>query len=258
MASGRSTNPYGWLLKIRPAPLAVALKMILRVRRVCLATQTGEFWVDPASVLGDSLITQGEYEPELGLSMRRLLGEGRTFVDVGANEGYFSVMGSKLVGTAGRVLAIEPQPRLFDVLHANLRMNMCNNVVVAANAVADRNGFVELNLAPSTNNGSSGVFRKTRYPGRKQRVPAFTLDSLFETHGLDACDFLKMDIEGFELEALQGADRLLREKRIRAMNVDDHPSILASRGLALDCVSAMLFEYGYRREVGADIALYLA
>jgi FkbM family methyltransferase len=255
---GKPINRYGWLLKVRPAPLADALKMLLRVRRARLATQTGEFLVDPASILGDSLITRGDFEPELAVMMRRFLGEGATFVDVGANEGYFSVMGSKLVGTAGKVLAIEPQPRLFDVLNANLRMNMCDNVVVAANAVADQDGFVELNLAPSTNNGSSGVFRKTRYPGRKQRVPAFTLDSLFETHGLDACDFLKMDIEGFELEALQGADRLLREKRIKAMNVDDHPSILARRGLALDCVSGMLKDYGYRREVGADIAVYFA
>jgi len=64
------------------------------------------------------------------LVVKSCLPPGGIFIDLGANEGYFSVIGSKLVGMAGRVLAFEPQSRLQPVINRNSTLNSCDNVEV--------------------------------------------------------------------------------------------------------------------------------
>ena len=101
-----------FIMRIRPAPLAVLIKALLLVRRVEHPTPEGVFWIDPASSQGGALARNGIYEPELLATVKTRLGPGDTVVDVGANEGYFSVVASRRVGSTGRVIAIEPQARL--------------------------------------------------------------------------------------------------------------------------------------------------
>jgi len=90
------------LRRLRPAALATHLKQLLRIKRVIVPTDVGSFFVDPVSHLGDSLIRDGRYEPNMEAALRRHLRPGGTFVDVGANEGYFSVLGGRIVGPGGR------------------------------------------------------------------------------------------------------------------------------------------------------------
>src|SRR3954468_546190 len=112
-----------WLMRVRPAPLAVGLKRMLRVERQNLVTSEGTFWVDPASFSGQELATHGVYDPGTLAALKSLLQRGDTFIDVGANEGYFSVVAARLVGPTGRVIAIEPQSRLARVLERNFAIN---------------------------------------------------------------------------------------------------------------------------------------
>src|SRR5258708_5878695 len=120
---------FGPLLrKTRPAALATHLKRLLGIKRTVVRTARGSFFVDPVSHLGEFLIREGEYEPDMTATLRRHLQPGSVFADVGANEGYFSVLGGQIVGPAGRVIAIEPQARLRAVVEENIRLNGLQNV----------------------------------------------------------------------------------------------------------------------------------
>ena len=111
------------LMRVRPAPLAVVLKKILGTGRTVVSTPSGKFWIDPVSLLGMALSRRGEHEPAMRETIERWLPLGGVFVDLGANEGYFSVLGALRCGANGRVLAIEPQQRLLPVITRNAELN---------------------------------------------------------------------------------------------------------------------------------------
>jgi FkbM family methyltransferase len=79
----------------------------------------------------------GTWEPNITHVISGILQEGDVFVDVGANIGYHSLLGSKLVGSTGSVVAIEPVPDTFAMLLDNLRLNSCSNVRAVNVAVSD-------------------------------------------------------------------------------------------------------------------------
>lgn len=238
------------LMRIRPAPLAAVLKFLLRVRRIEIATTEGHFWVDPASYQGQALLLDGLYERELLATVKALLPPGGTFVDLGANEGYFSVVAAGRVGPTGRVLAIEPQRRLEPVLRRNFELNSCTQTTLAAVAVSDHPGTAELHLTPSMNNSASGLRAPTRYPLFRQPVALATLAQVFAQAGIDRCDLLKIDIEGWEYEAVLGSRELFTARRVRRIALELHPHLLAPRGLDARAITDFLQSCGYREIPG--------
>ncbi len=82
---------------------------------------------------------------------------GATFVDVGANEGYMTMIG------AGRVLAIEPQTRLLPIIAENLRINRIASASVINSCIGSAPGRGHIHLTADTNTGGSGMHRATSY-----------------------------------------------------------------------------------------------
>jgi len=234
-----------WLLRVRPAPLGTALKRLLLVRRVECATAEGVFWIDPGSYLGSTLAETGEYEPATLAILKSLLRPGDAFVDVGANEGYFSVVAARRVGPAGRVIAVEPQTRLQPILRRNFALNACPQVEVMAAAISDRPGQAELHLTPDMNNSASGLAQSTRYRVRTETIPCLTLEEIFRARNLSSA-VVKMDIESWEYEAILGSPELFRSGRIRALVLELHPELLAARGLRVEDIAELLSACGYR------------
>lgn len=245
------------LMRVRPAPLAVVFKTVLGVRRIEVTTAAGIFWADPASDFGQRLLTVGEYEPELAATLLRLLQPGQVFADVGANEGYFSVMASRLVGARGRVLAVEPQSRLQPVLRRNFALNHADNVTITAAVVSDSIGVAELNLAPSMNTGATSLIRSTRYALRQETVPALPLAEMLARAGLTTVDLLKLDIEGWEYEAILGSREIFRDGRVRAITLELHPEHLEKRGLGIAPIMAFLQEAGFRHAPEYETLVFL-
>ncbi|HEY1380702.1 MAG TPA: FkbM family methyltransferase [Gemmataceae bacterium] len=242
----RLTGPL--LRRLRPAVLAAQLKRLLCIPRVLVATPAGSFAVDPISLLGDQLIRERCYEPATVAALERHLSPGAVFVDVGANEGYFTVLGGKLVGPAGRVVAVEPQARSREVLAENLRLNDLHNVAVCAAAVSDTEGTAELYLTPDVNTGGSGLARKNRYPLPTETVRTTTLARLLADAGVGAVDLMKLDIEGFEYEAVFGSKDLFRSGAVRALALELHPDVLRGRGRDPDELVEFLRGCGYRED----------
>jgi FkbM family methyltransferase len=236
------------LMRIRPASLASALKRILRIRRRVVETSAGRFYIDPVSNFGAAVVRKESYEPELSNAVRSLLRPGDLFVDVGANEGFFTVVAAKQVGPNGVVVAIEPQSRLQSVLARNVRENDLRNVEVVQRAVSDSVGVATLSVSPDMNTGSSGLFRTTRYETPTEDVLQTTLGHLFSFLSLKSVRLLKMDIEGFEYEAVLGSRELFQSGVIEHFALELHPTILERRAKSEREIVDFLASCGYRRD----------
>lgn len=234
-----------FLLRIRPAFVASWLKRQLNVERQVLRTRCGRFFVDPVSAFAALLLRDGEYEPEMRHTLEHFLRPAATFVDVGANEGYFSVVAAALVGSSGKVIAVEPQSRLKAVLEANFALNDVHGVQLFRCAISDRNGSAALHLSPDTNPGSTALHQSTAYQLPTETVRTLTLTELFELAQVEKADLVKMDIEGFEYEAIMGSSALFRERRIGAIALELHPHAITKRGLDPTAIARLLESCGY-------------
>jgi FkbM family methyltransferase len=210
---------------------------MLRIQRSVLRTRDGQFWVDPATLIGQELIKKGVFSREILSELQQQLPPGGTFVDLGAHEGYFTVIGAKLAGAAGRVIAIEPQDRLISVIQKNLELNSVLEVSIVHAAISNFRGTISLMLSPDINTGSSGLSNIMRYRLPCQETEVKTLSDVFSELQLGQVDCMKVDIEGAEAEALLGSPDIFRDHRVKALLLELHPRQLAKRGHSADEVS---------------------
>lgn len=246
------------LMRVRPSVLAAALKPLLGVRRVPLETPHGIFSIDPVSVLGWVISRDGVHELGMVQTLEQCLKEGGSFVDLGANEGYFTAIGAGLCGAHGRVIAIEPQVRLLPVIEENLKLNKVSNATLMNVAVGDVSGPAVMHLAATTNTGGSGFHRVTKYRLPTQEVRMMTLEQVLDECGMKTVDLLKVDIEGYEHEAILGSRRVFQEHRVRALALELHPEILRSRGKDSRDIEHLLEGCGYQCELTFGNAVWRA
>jgi len=214
---------YEALLRLRPAQLADLAKKLCQINRVEVQALSGaKFWIDPVSIFGLSMLKNREFEAPLTCAMLTLLRPGDSFVDVGANEGYFSVLAARRIGPNGRVLAIEPQSRLRDVLEQNTAANSLTNVDVVSVAVADEEGTTLLYLRPSTNTGASSFTRHWRFGNRAEEVQTTTLDRILSERNVASVRLMKVDCEGAESLVIAEAQRSLAAQVIQFLTVEYH------------------------------------
>ncbi len=153
----------------------------------------------------------GIWEPDLTAYIYKNLKPGKTFVDVGANIGYYSLLAAKLVGEKGRVISIEASPKIFSVLQSNTRLNPFSSNIEAHNlAITDKPGKNPVYLGPDGNLGSTttSATLQGKFPYRKYnleaQVDAVTLDSLIELKDISNLQMIKIDVEGTEREVIDG------------------------------------------------------
>jgi FkbM family methyltransferase len=177
--------------------------------------------------------------------LTELLTEGDTFIDVGANHGSFSIVASQLVGKSGRVIAIEPQPRLATAVERSLEANQLGNFQVYQTAVGDRSGEIEL-LIPQDTSGSAGVY--SAHSGTHQhqvvQVPLQRFDDLLNWQALPGTVLLKLDVEGSEYAFLVGAREAITTLR-PSLIMEIHPKTLSISGKTQADLLALLQELGY-------------
>jgi len=145
-AARRSAGP-----SVVPGSLrGVALAGPLGDRRLTEAeTEVGTLWLDAADVLVRPAIERyGNWSPEISAILDETLRPGMTFVDVGANIGWFSVKASRIVGQHGRVISVEPDPDNLELLRANLWRNGCTNAEVLPVAAWSETGHLSLVQLP--------------------------------------------------------------------------------------------------------------
>lgn len=149
----------------------------------------------------------GLYEIRVIDALRRLLGPGGVFVDVGAHIGYHSAIAADIVGTTGAVYSFEPVRVHFERLERMARMNPAHDIVPVRAAAADRNGDATISIAGSSNAGWNTLVPGHMPPAREERterVRLIRLDEFLQERGVRTVTLIKIDVEGFELPVLNG------------------------------------------------------
>jgi FkbM family methyltransferase len=158
----------------------------------------------------------GSFEPNEFAFLDRVLKPGMVFVDVGANDGYYTLFAAQRVGPSGRVLAVEPSTRERANLERNIARNGLANVTVVPLALGSSCGMAELHLAQSAHSGHNtlGRFANDGVQAESvEQVKVCTLDSLAPGLALDRIDVMKIDVEGAEASVIAGARDLLAATR---------------------------------------------
>jgi FkbM family methyltransferase len=137
---------------------------------------------------------------------------GDVVVDAGARIGTFAAKISAAVGDEGKVIAIEPEPRNFACLKKNIEANRLTNVTAIQKMLWSR--AQQLSLILSSNPASHSAYRDAFYGSTNESVAveAESLDEILEDLGIGSVDFIKMDIEGSEVEAVKGMQKTLQSQ----------------------------------------------
>jgi FkbM family methyltransferase len=233
------------IFKTKSTPIAIAVKTIFPFGRQIIDSKHGKFWVDPLSHFGYFIIRDGEYEPKLSEVVERNIFSGNTVIDVGAHEGYFSILAARAVGPRGRVIALEPQSRARAVLVRNLELNSITNVTVLPYAVSDHRSKEKFYLAEGHNTGASGFANISRLPVKTEDVETATLSDVARKTSIQSADFIKMDIEGFEYSAILGSRDLFLSGFVKHLIVELHGNHIRKMGKDPADISRFLEQSGF-------------
>lgn len=177
-------------------------------------------------------------EPEVAHLMMRVVQEGDMVIDAGANVGFFTLLLSQCVGESGKVLAIEPGANNLPKLISNIAQNkLRQNIVICPFMLAAQSGMAQFHLSHDT--GINAAWQADHTISTSE----------IETTKLDCqCDetprLIKLDIEGSEMEALKGAEKLLQRHPpfvIAELNV----GALKAMGTSPEDLRQFMFMRGY-------------
>jgi len=186
----------------------------------------------------------GTYEPEVTATVRALLAPGMRFVDVGANVGYYSLIGAQAVGAAGHVYAFEPERQVFKYLELNARRNAIPQLTLICKALADTTGsmpFISSALEGGFLSFSSASLAMTG------SVDTVRLDQFFSDAGWPAIDLIKLDVEGAEGSVLAGMSELsTRNPKLQVIMEFNVVAMHRARSSPAH-ISSLLRQLGFRR-----------
>lgn len=169
------------------------------------------------------------------------LKKGDIIIDAGAYVGTFTLIASRIVGDEGKVIAFEPDEENYKILLNYIKLNNINNIILI------KKGLWSKNTALKFKNDHSGY--SSFFFGENEKniisVPTVTLDSELKKLGIKKVDFLKMDIEGAEIEAIKGSKETLRNNNANLAIASYH--VLNGKKTYIE-LERLLKNLGYKTE----------
>jgi FkbM family methyltransferase len=194
------------------------------------------------------------HEPAATAALRSLIRPGSRVLDIGANIGYYALLESRIVGPEGKILAVEPSPTNACLLRRNVELNSAENVAVFECAVGAQDGVGSLHLSSHSNLNS--MIRNPELDHTSSVAVALrSVDSIVDETGINP-DLVRMDIEGYETEALAGMAATLDRQRPHLV-IELHPQIcgpaaieallrdISARGYRLRCIVDRSRDYAW-------------
>ena len=154
-------------------------------------------------------LSQGLYEYREQAFLWRYVRPGDAVIDCGAHFGLFSVLAAEAMGREGTIIAIEPNPESVSLLEANFKAHGVTGATIVPAAAGSKTGKVPFYVGTAGKAAFSGLSSEIEHNSTVQ-VDTVTLDALCTQHGLERVAFLKIDVEGAELDVLEGADEAIR------------------------------------------------
>ena len=191
----------------------------------------GRFW----SVSTAKNYFYDRFVPGKAACLPQLLQAGETVWDIGAHCGYTVLIESQVIGAGGRCVAFEPNPWNRQLLNLHLKWNHADNVAVLPYAISGTDG--EQSFGWESQQRASSI--SSHLGGTGWKVPVRHVDGLIATGEAPAPSALKIDVEGAELELLQGAAGLLANEPNLLIILSTHTAVLH------DACSALLHSAGF-------------
>lgn len=195
-----------------------------------------------AHEISDLRYLTGEYEPETANYILQKIQSGYSFIDVGANAGYYSLLAASQVNNPSqKIIAVEPMDKNISQINNHSKLNKISRIEVLPFAVSDTNQELEFsaseNLAANTYNSESEFFKSAP----KIKIQAKTLDTICRDYKFGKL-LLKIDVEGAEADVLKGAAEVITKH---------HPEIILAthechvKGVEQECLN-ILINAGYK------------
>jgi FkbM family methyltransferase len=175
--------------------------------------------------------------------------DGDTVVDVGAHIGRYTMISSKRVGERGKVVSIEADPVVFEILNQNINLNKITNVISLNCAVYSKQTKIKLFLPPEEENHTIyNTIMSDRATDEKKfvEVNANTLDAILQSRGISEVNWIKIDVEGAELEVLKGSTDVLSKSKDTSILIEIHD--LGNGKNLYEPIMDLLKNYDYKME----------
>lgn len=174
-------------------------------------------------------VTFSDKEPEMiewiNSFKSQFKGDNFTFFDIGANIGVYSLYTAANHSNA-KIYSFEPEATNFSSLCLNIKANNFSNILPVQIALSYKEGFENLHVglvesgAGAAAVGNDYKHYNTENVSFKQGIYTTSLDNLVYKYNFDAPNFIKIDVDGFELEILKGAEKLLKSPKLIGMIVE--------------------------------------
>jgi FkbM family methyltransferase len=200
--------------------------------------EDGKFIVFPNDAIAQHLKSGKPWEPHFKTVIQHLVKEGDTVLDCGANFGYNAVIMGKQIGLSGRLFAFEPQRIINQQLSGNMILNNIYNAAIVHAALGQEQGLTTMSPVPYdldwVNIGDTSVGEGG------DEVQIITLDMIDSQP-----NFIKMDVQGYELFALQGAEKTLKQSLPDIfIEIEEHQ--LAKFNVTKEQLLNYIKSFGYR------------
>lgn len=152
-------------------------------------------------------IFREDYEPLL-YNLDLLIKKNDCVIDVGANQGIYSLAMAKIVKSRGKVIAVEPFSSMTSCLKNNMKINSINNIKIIESLISNKQKTYKLNF----NHGTVSASIVKKFKNNKYiKVKSLTIDQICSN--FKKVNFIKLDIEGAEMLALEGAKKTLKNSK---------------------------------------------
>ncbi len=199
--------------------------------------------------------TREELQTEL---VMKTVNNGMRILDIGANIGYYALMEASLVGPQGKVYAVEPSIENIKLLKKNIEVNRFENIIGTENiAISDKNSKARFYVSEKSNlntlsNPNNSFNKLLKLKKDFVEVQTLTVDKFLENK--PAVDFIRMDVEGYEINIFKGMKKTLKSKHPLKIFFEAHPFLYDN---PKNCVKSYLSEFRkYGFEVKAIVDRY--
>jgi FkbM family methyltransferase len=238
----------------------LAILMRNKLRKLCVNDELKvhvkpNFWmnVSPKDYATYGIYFFGTYDPHMTSVFSHLVKPGETVWDIGTERGWFTLHLAKLVGNTGRVDSFEAFPPTFEKLMTNVALN--NLAWVKANCAAVSDKSSKMWFVPPSNDVTNNVsylnecngvgYLTDLFQNGAIEVDTISLDEYYSVQGIEKVSLLKMDIEGAEVRALNGAKNLIKkDKPILAIEFNRQTALRASS--SVEELNDLIKSFGYK------------
>jgi FkbM family methyltransferase len=194
--------------------------------------------IDPAEYQMKQIYLYDYYEKNTIRHLKRLCERSFTFVDVGANIGFYSLVMGKLLQETGIVYSFEPNGYTYEKFKENIELNQLHNISLHKVGLSDTEKDVDI-VYNLHNSGTASIFKSATAAEKKETIRVMKFDDFCNVENLENINLLKVDIEGSELPFLMGAEYALKQNQKLAMAVEMMDENCVSIGYTI----SELFQY---------------